>query len=117
MAGFVLLLGLMFILNNSFERKEQSAAAQSQTQVDSWQHDAGIAPLNAQIPGRTEGSLPIKLITNLNTNFLIFTNHSYDFRLASFVRERKNIYQTFCHRIQRKLIFQVLTSAKNKDIR
>lgn len=117
LAGFVLLLGLMFVLNNSFGHAEQSNQEQSQTLVDSWQHEAGIAPLAAQIPGRTEGSLPIKLITNMHTNFLIFTNHSFTFRMASFIRERETLYHTFCHKLQRASIFNVLVTAKSKDIR
>jgi hypothetical protein len=116
LAGFVLLLGLMFVLNNRLEQKERPQPAPTET-LESWQNDTGIAPLTAQIPGRTEGSLPIKLITNLNTNFLVFTNHSFTFRMDTFIRVQKKLYQTFCHKIQRATILNVLATAKNKDIR
>lgn len=117
LAGFVLLLGLMFVLNNRLEQTQTPQTPTSETLVESWQNDAGIAPLTAQIPERTEGSLPIKLITNLNTNFLIFTNHSFTFRMETFLRVQKKYYQSFSHKIQRAVILMVMTTAKNKDIR
>jgi len=110
------MLGLMVYLNNRIEQSEKQHTTTTGTIVELLPSHAGIAPLSAQIPDKLEGSLPIKLISNLKTNFLYFVNIGYEFRKANnFIFQTKQ-FLTFCHKIQKQQMIKYLISAKNKDI-
>lgn len=116
LVGFVLMLGLMVFLNNQIEKSERRTNPQTESVIKVLPNDAGIAPLSAQIPDKSEGSLPIKLISNLNSNFLYFINIGYDFRSLNSYIFQKKLFLTFCHKIQKQQMIKYLISAKNKDI-
>lgn len=115
-AGFVLLLGLMFFLNNRIEKANQAKEHQTETVVTIELNHSGIAPLMAQIPHEHEGSLPIKLITNLNSNFLYFINNGYEFRNQFSYLQLKKQFLIIYPKIQKRTLIKYLIAAKSKDI-
>ena len=117
LAGFVLMLVLMVFLNNRIEQSDQNRKHQTESVVSMEVNNHGIAPLSAKVPHAPEGSLPIKLITNLNSNFLYFVNTGFEFRNEfNYLMLRKR-YVRYVHKIQQRKLLTYLISSKNKDIR
>lgn len=113
--GFIFLLGLMFVLNNNLEKNTPVEKNNATIEiVDS--NIEGIAPLVAQVPGNTEGSLPIKLISSLNSKFLSFINYSFEFKNRYQILYEESHFLIFYHKIQKGKLLSYLISAKNKDI-
>ena len=76
----------------------------------------GIAPMSAKVPYAPEGSLPIKLISSLNSNFLYFVNTGYEFKNEFTYIMLKKRFVKYVHKIQRGKLITYLVTAKNKDI-
>jgi hypothetical protein len=114
---FFLMIGLMVVLNNrhdvSKESKDQKTETVSNANID----HSGITPLFAQVPQSTEGTLPIQLVSNPFTNFLIFVNHSQQFRTAVQLLQRKKIYIDFCTLLPASFLIEYLSTARNKGHR
>lgn len=106
----------MFVLNNRIEKTESGQKHKTESVVSINSNHAGIAPLSAQIPDKTEGSLPIKLISNLNSDFLYFINNGYEFRNEFKFLFLQKAYLNFCHKIQAKKLISYLITARSKDI-
>jgi hypothetical protein len=101
--SFVFLLGLMVFLNNKIEQKSSTTKTdQTESVLDIDSPISGITTLLAQIPTKTEGSLPIKLISNLNSNFLLAVTNSYNFRSEFKFNVLQQQFLIFYHKIQRK---------------
>lgn len=114
--GFFFLLGVMFVLNNQLEKKDVEVKGQTENIQNFETNISGIAPLTAQIPNKTEGALPIKLISNPNSIFLSFVNYGYEhFSCYSFI-ELKKRYLKYCARIWAHNITEFLLSLRNRDI-
>ena len=106
----------MVFLNNKIEKSEQGKKHQTETVISMDMSHAGIAPLVAQIPDEPVGSLPIKLISNLNSNFLFFVNFGYEFKNEFRYIMMKRKFVKYVNKIQRKKLISYLITAKSKDI-
>jgi flagellar assembly factor FliW len=107
----------MVILNNKFEQKSSTTKTdQTESVLDIDSPISGITTLLAQIPTKTEGSLPIKLISNLNSNFLLAVTNSYNFRSEFKFNVLQQQFLIFYHKIQRKKMISYLITARSKDI-
>lgn len=117
LSGFILLLGLMVVLNNRIEKSSSNTKHQTETYRFAETNNTGIAPLSAQVPINTEGALPIKLISNPNSPFLVFINKSIEFKNNyQYIQNRKQ-FLCFSGRLQISFIVELIISARNKDIR
>lgn len=115
--GFLALLGLMVLLNNqlgSDSQNERKATSQLVSEVST--HE-GVAPLIAKVPGHTEGSIPIQLISNPNSVFLVFVNYSFEFKLKYRLMNQNKQFIQYYPRLQKKFISEYLVSLRNKDIK
>lgn len=113
--GFIFLLVLLFVLNNKFEKNVEPDNASTKIElIDS--NVVGIAPLVAKIPGTSEGAIPIKLISSLNSNFLYVKNSGYEFRTRYRIIYEKKHFLNFYHKIQSELLINYLITARSKDI-
>lgn len=116
-AGFVMLLGLMVVLNHRIEKVNTDSKQHTETVTSIEVNNAGIAPLSAQIPNNPEGALPIKLISNTNSPFLAFINNSFEFKNNYRYTQYRKQFLSYCSRLQTFFITEVLVTARNKDIR
>lgn len=115
--GFFILLGVMVVLNNRIDNTigNQSRSKPSTEVLNS--NNLGVTPLTAQLPLNPEGSLPIKLITNTNTNFLVFSTFGYEFKNECKFLQLKMQFLTYCSCIKNIFFIEYLVSTRNKDIR
>lgn len=117
LTGFILMLVLMVVLNNRIEKTAPRVVNHNETISTLAINNAGIAPLLAQIPNTPEGALPIKLITNPNSPFLIFINNSFEFKNNYRYTHYRKQFLNFSMQLQTFFIIEFLVTARNKDIR
>lgn len=115
--GFFLLLGLMFVLNNRLEKVDVDSNNKTESVVNVETNNSGIAPLSAQVPDNSEGTLPLKLISNPTSNFLVFVNHSFEYKNTLRFIQIKKRYLNYCTRFQAFFLTEFMVTARNKDIR
>lgn len=106
----------MFYLNNRIEKSSTERKHQSETVLTLASNQSAIAPLSDQLPNRSEGSLPIKLISNLNSNFLYFINRGFEHKTEFKYVHLKKQFLKFYHKIQTQQLINYLITAKSKDI-
>ena len=115
--GFFILLGIMVVLNNRIDNTiDNQGHSKSSTEVLN-SNNLGVTPLTAQLPLNPEGSLPIKLITNTNTNFLVFSTNGYEFKNECKFLQLKKQFLSYCSSIKNIFFIEYLVSTRNKDIR
>lgn len=112
----MLLLGLMVYLNNRIEKSSADEQEKTESTIKLDANQVGIAPMMAQLPDKAEGSLPIKLISNLNSNFLYFVNSGYEYKNEFTYTMLKKRYVRYVDRIQYRKLISYMLSARNKDI-
>lgn len=115
--GFFTLLGLMVLLNSQMGSDKQNEQENSTQLVSEVSKHEGLAPLTAKVPGHTERSIPIKLISNPNSVFLVFVNYSYEFKAKYRIVYQKKKFLQYYGRLQKVFICEYLLSARNKDIK
>ena len=106
----------MVFLNNRIEKSENINKHKTESVVSMDINNDGIAPMSAKVPYAPEGSLPIKLISSLNSNFLYFVNTGYEFKNEFTYIMLKKRFVKYVHKIQRGKLITYLVTAKNKDI-
>ena len=113
-ASFVLLLGLMVILNHRLEKvhPETKHAPETISSIDS---NTGIVSLASQVPENPEGALPIKLISNPNSPFLLFISKGYELKNNFSYTQNRKRFLNYCFRLQTFFI-EIMVTARNKDI-
>ena len=116
LAGFVIMLAVMVVLNNRIEKVDQGEKPHTETVSSIGLNISGVAPLSAQIPSNPEGAIPIRLISNPNSPFLVFINKSYEFRNNYRYTQCRKRFLHFCSRLQTFFITEFLVTARNKDI-
>ena len=112
-----MMIGLMIVLNNRQDSAKDGKEQKTETIANADLNHSGITPLFAQVPQSTEGTLPIKLISNPFSNFLVFVNHSQKFKTAFQLLQRKKIYLDICTLIPTSFIIKYLSTARNKGHR
>jgi hypothetical protein len=115
--GFILMIGLMIWLNAQQENAKNKAGKKSSTDFVASIDHSGITPGIATIPAKTEGSLPLSLISKPNSNFLSVINtcqhylHSVKFNLL------QKSFLSISPKIHLNFITEYLATIRNKDYR
>ena len=115
--GFILMIGLMVLLNARQENAKSKAGKQPTKIIVANVDPSGLTPGTATIPVRTEGALPLQLISKTNSNFLLIINNcqqslhgvKYQVLQKRFLRIRPKIHLNF--------ITEFLATIRNKDYR
>lgn len=115
--GFVSLLVLMVVLNNNQKKEIVNDSNAAKSVIETEINYDGIANASSQIPNKTESTLPIKLISNPNTNFLYFINHSFNIKNTYTYLQLRKEYLNFCSGINTRFLIEVIRTTRNKDIK
>ena len=116
-AGFLMMLVLMVVLNNRIEKNNHQQPDQKEIVISVETNNSGIAPLTAQIPHNPEGTLPIKLISNTNSTFLVFINNSFEVKNIYLFTQCRKRFLSYCSKLQLFFRTEFMTTTRNKDIR
>lgn len=116
--GFVLLLGLMVVLNNNIDNNSEQGEKNKQSEwITIVPDNLGTTPVAIQIPVSTEGSLPIKLIYNPHSNLYTLANSYFNFNYYNRFNNLKKRYLSYCFSLKNNFLLMYLTGIHNKDIR
>jgi hypothetical protein len=69
--GFLLMIGLMVYLNDKINSDDN--VKKSESQIYTPNEDSGLVTSSARIPEKAEGAIPLKLISNPNSNFYFYS--------------------------------------------
>jgi hypothetical protein len=113
--GFILMIGLMVLLNAQQENAKNKAGKIPVREIITNVDNSGLTPSNATIPAKTEGALPLRLISKPNSNFLLVINNCQHFtHIVKFNAIQKN-FLSFCTKIHHNFITEYLATIRNKD--
>jgi hypothetical protein len=115
--GFLLMIGLMVVLNNNQENARNHSGKKASGDIGITINSLGIAPIAAEIPGKTEGALPLKLISNPNSTFLFLFNQSREIIIGCRYIQFQKLFYTYCSQLQNNFLIEFLATMRNKDIR
>jgi len=113
--GLLLMMGLMVVLNDKQENAKNKAGKNQDREIVRNVNDSGITPGTATIPDKTEGSLPIRLISKTNLNLLLVINNCQHFTHAVKYQVLQKNFLTFCSTISYNFITEYLATIRNKD--
>jgi hypothetical protein len=115
--SFLLMIGLMVVLNNNLESAKNHSGKKATGHLTVNINNFGITPNQSGIPEKSEGSLPIKLISNPNSNFLHLINQDREIKnWVQFIQLQK-LFFGYCSKIQHNFLIEFLATMRNKDIR
>ena len=110
-AGFTLLVALMFILNKNHHNQQENDL--QSTNIELVNGNEGTVTASANIPSTTEHSLPINLLSNTKANFLCFVNESKDkLRTVKFIHQKWLFLELQTHLSSSYLIIKYITAKK-----
>ena len=113
--GFLAMIGLMIVLNNNQEDAKLRTGKKDAPAIVNIDPDKGLIPVATTIPSKTEGSIPLQLISRPNSNFLIVLNNCQHFlESVRFLKLREN-FLLFCAGIHYNFITEYLATIRNKD--
>jgi hypothetical protein len=115
--GLLLMIGLMVVLNNNQENARKHSGKKASGDIGVTINSLGIAPLALEIPGKTEAALPLKLISNPNSNFLFLFNQSREKMIGCRLIQFQKLFYTYCSQLQNNFLIEFLATMRNKDIR
>jgi hypothetical protein len=115
--SFLLMIGLMVFLNNKQETAKNNSGRKHTSEFSININNLGIAPLASAIPEKTEAALPLKLISNPNSNFLFLFNQSRELKSDFRFIQLKKLYFVYCSKFQNNFLIEFLATMRNKDIR
>ncbi len=113
--GFLLMIGLMVYLNDKINSDDN--VKKSESQIYTPNEDSGLVTSSARIPEKAEGAIPLKLISNPNSNFLFLFNISHKVIFNSKFLQLKKTYLDFCCKTRTSFLIEYLATMRNKDIR
>lgn len=116
-AGLAVLLVAMVALNRHAGSGTQN---DNDKPVSEFVHDLnenGVTPLAVQIPPSREGALPIKMISNPYSNFMVLSQTGFNIKINDQYRFFKNRYTNIIYRLQLFYVLARDSALKNKDIR
>lgn len=113
--GFLLMVLTMVVLND-----KQNESAERNDKLSNWKiigdiNNKGITPATATIPAKTEGDLPLSLISKPNSNFLTVINNCQHFSNAVKFQLLQKTFLQFCTKIHFNFITEYLATIRNKD--
>ncbi len=113
--GFLLMVLTMVLLNNMQQESSANFSARNNFEIIGNINDKGITPGSATIPTKTEGDLPLRLISKPNSNFLMVLNNCQHFSNAVKFQLLQKTFLQFCTRIHYNFITEFLATIRNKD--
>jgi hypothetical protein len=114
--GLTLMVCLMVVLNNRQELAKLKAGNKTESSITATVDHSGIGATAAQVPTKTEGAIPLKLISNPNSNFLMLVNCSKElYNKSRFIQYRK-VFLKYCSKIHSNFLIEYLATSRNKDI-
>lgn len=115
--SFLLMIGLMVFLNDRQETLKGLSGKKHTSELSLNVNNLGIAPLASGIPEKTEAALPLKLISNPNSNFLYLFNQSRELKSEFQFFQFQKLFLVYCSKIQHNFLIEFLATMRNKDIR
>jgi len=115
--SFLLMIGLMVVLNNEQKSAKILSGKKATSNLIVNENGAGITANTAAIPEKSEGSLPLKLISNPNSNFLFLLNQSKESKIGFRFIQLQKLFFVYCSKIQNNFLIEFLATMRNKDIR
>lgn len=115
--SFLLMIGLMVVLNNKQEIARGHSGKRTTSDLTIDVKNSGLAPLVAGIPQKAEGAIPLKLISNPNSNFLFLLNQSRELRSGFRFIQFQKLYFVYCSKFRNNFLIEFLATMRNKDIR
>lgn len=113
--GFLLMIGLMVYLNDKINSDDKEKTSESQIYTPN--DDSGLVTSSARIPDKAEGAIPLKLISNPNSNFLFLFNTSHKVIFNSRFLQLEKTYLEYCCKTRASFLIEYLATMRNKDIR
>ncbi|MCF8361115.1 MAG: hypothetical protein K9G70_00690 [Prolixibacteraceae bacterium] len=107
----------MIILNNHTVPDNEKPGHIPVQEISTNVNDNGVTPVAVQIPGTTETTLPIKLISNPNISFMDLCENVYNLKNNYNFQQLKRKYANIVYHIQMKYLMEYIKSLNNKDIR
>ncbi len=114
--SLMLMIGLMFILNKQQESAKSRSGNKAESTLTETIDRSGIGATTAQIPTKTEGAIPLKLISNPNSNFFTLVNCSKEFYNRSRYIQFRKEFLNYCSKVYFNFLIEYLATARNKDI-
>jgi len=115
--SFILMIGLMVVLNNEQKSAKGLSGKKQSTHLIATENGAGITANASTIPAKSEGAIPLKLISNPNSNFLFLFNQSKELRNGFQFIQFQKLFLVYCSKIQQNFLIEFLATMRNKDIR
>lgn len=115
--SFLLMIGLMVVLNNEQKSAKILSGKKPVSHIIANENGAGITANAAAIPEKSEGALPLKLISNPNSNFLFLFNQSKDLKTGFRFIQLQKLFFVYCSKFQNNFLIEFLATMRNKDIR
>jgi len=115
--GFILLIGTMIILNNQTVSNNENTKQIPLQEITSNINENGVTPVATQVPGTSETTLPIKLISNPNISFMVLCENVFNLKNNYNFHQLKRKFESIVHHIQLKSLIEYTNSLNNKDIR
>jgi hypothetical protein len=115
--SFLLMIGLMVVLNNEQKTAKTLSGRKTTSDIIVKENGEGIIFNTFAIPEKSEGALPIKLISNPNSNLLFLLNHSRELKTEFQFIQLKKLFFVFCSKFQNNFLIEFLATMRNKDIR
>jgi len=115
--SFLLMIGLMVVLNNEQKTAKSLSGKKSTSHLMVDVNSSGIASNASTIPEKTEGTLPLKLISNPNSNFLSILNYSKELKIGFHFVQFQKLFLVYCSKFQSNFLIEYLATMRNKDIR
>jgi hypothetical protein len=111
------MIGLMVVLNNEQKSAKILSGKKPVSHIIVNENGAGITANAAAIPEKSEGALPLKLISNPNSNFLFLFNQSKDLKTGFRFIQMQKLFFVYCSKFQNNFLIEFLATMRNKDIR
>jgi hypothetical protein len=115
--GFLLMIGLMVVLNNEQKSAKTLSGKKPVCHLMVNENGVGITANASTLPEKTEGSLPLKLISNPNSNFLFLFNQSKELKNGFQFIQFQKLFFVYCSKFQSNFLIEFLATMRNKDIR
>lgn len=115
--GFIVLIVSMVALNRYVSQGNNDEGGASAAEIVVDLNTNGVTPLAVHIPRSCEGSLPIKMISNPYSNFMVLSQIGFNLKLNYLYRHLKDKYTNNIYRLQLFYTIVRASAFKNKDIR
>ncbi|MDA3881025.1 MAG: hypothetical protein PF436_11615 [Prolixibacteraceae bacterium] len=115
--GFAVLVLSMVALNRYAGKGSNDRGGTPAAEIAIGLNTNGVTPLAIQIPRTSEGALPIKMVSNPYSNFMVLSQTDFDLKINYLYRHFKNKYTNNIYRLQLFYILARESALKNKDIR